>query len=237
MGVIRTIFGSLEPEYRAELAHAVLPRRMPNAVGIAAQNGVTPLAPRRRVMSRSLDELIAMCRLVLADDTADEAEARFLLDWIETNLHGKDVWPGSVLFERLSRAMNDRLLDPHEETELLDVLRKANAARLGAVQPGKAGVLFDDPAPVIVYPAKHFALTGQFLYGSRKRVSAAIETRGGVCTGSISRKGGYLLVGTLGADEWRADDLDTKIADAVALRAAGSPVVLVSERHWAGQLT
>jgi hypothetical protein len=237
MGVIRTIFGSLEPEYRVEFARAVLPQRTPGHAGALQPHGGRMLPSSRRVATRTLEELIGMCRSVLADDTVDEAEAQFLLDWIETNLHAKDAWPGNILFERLSRAMNDRLLDPHEETELLDILRKVSARSLQSPKSAAGSAIrFDHPVPMIVYPSRQFIVTGQFLYGSRKRVEAAIAARGGTCSSAVPRNDGYLIVGTFGTEEWRADDFGTKIADVLASRDAGQPIAVVAERDWAEQL-
>jgi hypothetical protein len=239
MGVIRTVFGSLEPEYRAELAHAVLPRRIPSRATLVTEaGGRRAFAGRRRIQSRSLEELIHMCRLVMADDSLDQREAHFLLDWIENNLQSKDAWPASLLFERLSRAMSNRMLDANEETELLEILHKVTGRFLNdenAVSGDR--IPFDDPAPKIVYQGRQFALTGQFLYGSRKRVAALIESRGGTCASSLPRDGGYLLIGTFGAEEWRADEFGSKIAEAVELRDAGRPVSLVDERHWVEELS
>lgn len=238
MGIIHTLFGSLEPKDRAELARCLLPRLRSHGATVESRPTIANiLGPLRRPTPRSMEELIGLCRLVLADDAADEFEARFLLDWIETNHEARDTWPGNVLFERLSRAMIDRYLDPREELELLDVLRTVARASQDVTMRAPGGAVpFDDPPPVIVYPTRRFVVTGQFVYGSRQRVEAAIATRGGVCSSAVTANTAYLIVGAFGSQDWRQGNVGTMIGEAADLKATGQPVAIVGERHWHEQL-
>ena len=88
-------------------------------------------------------------------------------------------------------------LDPHEESELLEVLGKVAGGPPGS-QPSVSGAIpFDDPPPTIEYLGQQFVLTGEFVYGSRKRVEAVFEGRGAECSPTVSRRCGFLIVGTL----------------------------------------
>ncbi len=238
MGLINRLFGSLEPEHRADLAQAVRPRRrLPNSNQEAQPNIGRIISSERRVATRNMDELIGMCRMVLADGHVDDVEATFLLDWIENHFHAKDEWPGNMLYDRLSTAMAHGHLDPHEESELLEVLGKIAGGPPTTSKPDVSGAIpFDDPAPPIVYQGQRFALTGQFVYGSRKRVEESIQGQGGECSPSVSSKCAYLIVGTFGSEEWLHSNFGTKIAKAVTLKAAGKPIRIISERHWSDQL-
>jgi len=184
-----------------------------------------------------MDELIGMCRMVLADGHVDDIEATFLLDWIENHFHAKDEWPGNILFERLSSAMAHGHLNPEEESELLEVLGKVAGGPPTTSKPDVSGAIpYDDPPPKILYQDKRFVVTGQFVYGPRKRVEEAIESRGGHCSPSVSGKSSYLIVGTFGSEEWLHSNFGTKIAKAVTLKAAGKEIRIISERHWSDNL-
>jgi hypothetical protein len=237
MGLIHTIFGSLEPKDRAEVARCMLPRHRSQTATVEFRPTIANiLGPERRATPRTMEELVALCRTMLADD-ADDSDAHFLLDWIESNHRARDTWPRNVLFERLSRATIDRYLDPREELELLDVLRTVAGGPQPLQTPGAGGTIpFDDPPPVIVYPTRRFVVTGQFVYGSRKRVEAAIVTRGGVCSPAVTANTGYLIVGAFGSEEWRHGNFGTKISEGVDLKANGQPIAIVSERSWHEQL-
>jgi NAD-dependent DNA ligase len=174
---------------------------------------------------------------VLADGVVDDHEARFLLDWIENTYHAREEWPGSILYPRLAAAMADGHLDHDEEAELLDVLAKVVGGPPSAVGPAVSGAIpFDIPVPKIAYAARSFVLTGQFVFGSRKRVTAAIEECGGAVATSVSHKTDYLIVGTFGSDEWLHSTHGTKIIRAVELKEKGEPIRIVAERDWTEQL-
>jgi hypothetical protein len=239
MSLISRVFGSLEPEHRTDLAVAMRPRRiLPNSNNDARPIMGRILTSERRVATRNMDELIGMCRMALADGHVDDAKAKFLLSWIENHFHAKDAWPGNILYERLSHAMVAGHLDPHEESELLEVLGKVAGGPPGSSQADVSGAIpFDDPPPRIAYGAGRFVLTGQFVYGPRKKVEAVIESLGGECSPSVSAKCGYLIVGTFGSDEWLHSNFGTKIAKAVELKAAGKPLHIVSEQYWTDSVT
>jgi BRCA1 C Terminus (BRCT) domain len=239
MSLISRTFGALKPEHRVDLASAIRPqRRLPNSNDDVQPNIGRILTSERRIATRNMDELIGMCRMVLADGHVDDMEANFLLNWIETHYHAKDVWPGNILYERLSHAMVQGHIDPGEESELLEVLGKVAGGPPTGDQPSVSGAIpFDNPPPRIVYPNERFVLTGQFAYGPRKRVEEVIESRGGECTESVSKMCGYLIVGTFGSEEWLHSNFGTKIAKAVEMKSAGKPVRIVTEQHWAESLT
>jgi hypothetical protein len=239
MSLIKRVFGALEPEHRADLASALRPRRrLPNSNDDPRPNIGRILTSERRVATRNMDELIGMCRMVLADGHVDDIEANFLLNWIESHYHAKDAWPGNMLYERLSRAMVNGHIDPSEESELLEVLGKVAGGPPVTSHPGVSGAIpFDSPPSEIVYQNQRFVLTGQFAYGPRKRVEGVIESRGGECTESVSKKCGYLIIGTFGSEEWLHSNFGTKIAKAVEMKTTGLQIRIVSEQHWVESLS
>jgi NAD-dependent DNA ligase len=75
-------------------------------------------------------------------------------------------------------------------------------------------------------------VTGQFVFGTRRVVTGAIEKRGGTVKPACSKKVNYLLVGTIGSEEWLHSTHGTKIVKAVELKRAGSPIAIVREESW-----
>ena len=228
MSIFQRLFGHMEPEHKEALASAL--RRAPNSDDSSPANPTRRAASERRVATRNMDELIGMCRMVLADGVVDDHEARFLLDWIEKNYHAAQEWPGSVLYPRLAAAMKDGHLDPDEESELLEVLGKVAAGPPSVAGPAVSGAVpYDHPAPTILFKEQRFVLTGQFVYGPRRRVEATIEERGGEVASAVSGKCQYLVVGTFGSEEWLHSTHGTKIIKAVELKAAGKPIRIVTD--------
>ena len=236
MGVFGRIAAALGPKRSADFTAAIRPRRA-NSDDSASPNPYRRAASERRVATRNMDELIGMCRMVLADGVVEDHEARFLLDWIENNYHAAQEWPGSILYPRLTAALADGHLDADEESELLTVLAKVAGGPPSGANPSVSGAIpFNDPPPPVVFKLNCFALTGQFLYGPRKNVEAAIELRGGRVATSVSGRCQYLIVGTFGSEEWLHSTHGRKIIKAVELKASGKAICIMSERHWTEQL-
>lgn len=236
MGWLGEILKSVPDEKKAELKRAA-GRERPNSTPAGAVDPGRAGAAKRRIANRNMDELIGMCRMVLADGAVDDSEAKFLLHWVESNFQAIQQWPGNVLYERIFKAMADGSIDPAEESELLDVLHKISGGEPTADAPRVSGAVpYDDPAPGVVFQSRSFVCTGQFVFGTRKIVSAAIEERGGVVRPNCSGKTHYLVIGTFGSDEWLHSTHGTKILKAVELKQAGKELAIISERLWTEHL-
>ncbi|BBP62739.1 hypothetical protein PHLH5_02800 [Pseudomonas sp. Cab53] len=77
-----------------------------------------------------------------------------------------------------------------------------------------------------------FVFTGVMAFGPRKDCQALVEERGGLIGGGVSKKVHYLVVGSVGNEQWRHSTYGTKIMKAVELREAGACIAIVGEDHW-----
>lgn len=236
MTFFRRLFEVSPPEQREALA-AAIERTVPNSFDAAEGGAGRYYASRRRIEVRNMDMLIGMCNMALADGAVDDADARALLSWMEKNIYATQQWPGSILYERIVNAMVDGHIDPEEERDLLEVINQiAGVSVVPDAPPVSGAIPFDDPPPEIVYEGRAFVLTGQFVYGPRKNVVAEIEGRGGMVKPNCSKKSSYLLVGTVGSEEWLHCTHGTKIKKAVELKTEGAPLSIVPEEAWAATL-
>jgi NAD-dependent DNA ligase len=87
-------------------------------------------------------------------------------------------------------------------------------------------------APTLKWVDRVFLFTGVMAYGPRKECESLIVERGGLIGGSVSRKTNYLVVGSIGNDQWLHSTYGTKIKKAVELRENGVPIAIISEEHW-----
>lgn len=189
------------------------------------------------VRDRQVDELIGLVKGVLADGHVAEGEARFLLDWLTTNVDARDTWPASALYPRLARALSDDRLDADEESELLALLAQTvggNAPARGEASMATALPL-DDPPPEVVFAGRTYAFTGKFYAGTRDWCELQVTQRGGAIA-SVSKKLDYLVIGEIGSRDWIHSTHGRKIEKAVELRNGGARLAIVSERHWQARL-
>lgn len=188
--------------------------------------------------NRAADELVGICRGVLADGAVSAHEAAFLKDWIERNAQYAASFPFDHLHRRLMEGLTDGVLDADEEADLLDTLVHLVGGESDL--PGRASLATSlplcMPSPDLAFPGSAFVVTGTFKYGPRVKVVEAIECRGGEIKTSVSAKINYLVIGEVGSQAWRHSSYGRKIEKAVELRESGKPIRIISEQHWTGFL-
>ena len=193
-----------------------------------------------RRVDRTSNELVGICRGLLADGHVNQQEAMFLKDWIERNAQFVGSYPFGQIYSLLVDILRDGYIDQDESADLQDTLARfvggeafnaeAQTASLSTALP------IDDPCPHIFYPDSIFVVTGTFSFGKRSAVTAEIEQRGGTLIAAPAKKTKYLVIGDLGSRDWLNSNAGTKILKAVELRDAGHPLSIVSEAHWARSL-
>lgn len=192
-----------------------------------------------RVSERSVDELIGVCRGVLADGSIVQAEAEFLLGWMKANRAECMEWPVNMLYGRVSEMLQDSVLDSDERKELFDLLSKITGGVLpkaisetGLVVSGSIALPLDDPAPSVKFENHSFCFTGEMCCGTRRDCEAQVIELGGMVKSSVSKKLDYLVVGTIGSLSWIHSTHGRKIEEAVSLRDSGLPISIIGEQHW-----
>lgn len=196
-----------------------------------------------RRLNRSVDELVGLCRGLLADGGVSREEVDYLQRWLACNREFAKEYPFRELYALLETALVDGVMDADEERDILAAVHQLAG---NTVDPGHQpvpGVVSSSsrlplcsPPPSLEFEGRAFVVTGTFDYGPRRQVVAAIAERGGVAKATVSRQVHYLVVGNIGARDWLHSSFGTKIKDAVALRDCGAPVAIVDEDHWLAHL-
>lgn len=185
---------------------------------------------------RATDELIGICRGVLADGHVNAQEAEFLLSWIERNARFRNQWPFETLYERLISILEDGVIDPEESADLHDTLARFVGGEhddpIAEITSAGTTLPLDAPPPNIHFTGHVFVVSGTFDFGKRKVVTAEIVCRGGQVANGISRSVNYLVIGELGSRDWIHSNSGRKIESAIAIRASGVPLSIVHEAHW-----
>lgn len=187
-----------------------------------------------RIDRRSADALIGISAGLAADGTINQQEAEFLKNWIETHLVHLSDPVVNILYRRLADMLGDGVLDADESVELLEMLHQFTGLPVGAEKTCTAATRLplDNPAPELCLADRVFLFTGVMAYGPRKECESLIVQRGGLIGGSVSKKIHYLVVGSIGNDQWLHSTYGTKIKKAVELRDNGVPIAIISEEHW-----
>ncbi|MCE0462849.1 BRCT domain-containing protein [Pseudomonas uvaldensis] len=191
-----------------------------------------------RIDRRAADALVGLAAGITADGVVNTSEAIFLKQWLENNLAHLNDPVINLLYSRLASMLQDDALDPDESLELLNILRSFSGVGIERAKAGETlpiastDLPFNSPAPDLVWDGRMFVFTGVMAFGPRKDCQALVEERGGLIGGAVSKKVHYLVVGSVGNEQWRHSTYGTKIIKAVELREAGSSIAIVGEDHW-----
>lgn len=189
-----------------------------------------------RIDRRSADMLVGMAAGIVADGVVTQDEATFLRQWMDSQLAHLEDPVINLLYQRISLMLQDGVLDPEESAELLDTLRAFTglAAASPAQQPYTAtnSLPLNQPEPSIAWDGRVFVFTGTMAFGPRKECERLVRERGGAIGSGVNKKVDYLVIGSIGNDQWLHSSYGTKIIRAVELRDEGASIAIVSEDLW-----
>ncbi|MGX9366511.1 BRCT domain-containing protein [Desulfoplanes sp. PS50] len=187
-----------------------------------------------RVADRVMDELLGICRGVLADGDVNQDEAKFLLEWLGKNRMASDNVLMPALYSRLKDIFQDGVMDDDERQDLLSFLKHAtgNNTVLENMTAMPSSLPLDDPQPDVVFTGHVFCFTGNFALGPRKACGQEVVSRSGIFKNTISKQLDYLVIGSIGSSSWIHSTHGRKIEKAIAYRKE-TGLAIISEDHWA----
>lgn len=189
-------------------------------------------------VEREIDELIGLCKGLIADGSVNQSEVEFLIQWLRRNTNSTSEWPANVLYERIRTMLVDGRIDQKEESELLSLLVKVtggNPEKLDA-HSLTSGLPLDDPQPSVVFSGMEFCFTGKFVSGTRDHCHQQVTLRGGIAVETITKELNYLVIGIVGSRDWAHSTFGRKIQRAVEYRARGKPLAIVSEETFVSSI-
>jgi len=198
------------------------------------QPGAGIHAKSRRV--RSHDELMGLCKGVIADGQVNEAEARFLVTWFSANPEAAEAWPGKQLAARLAAVWEDGTATPEELDDLKELMQELTGLSTQALADLPRNLTtqlpLDKPAPKVVFKDRSFCFTGKMVCGPRAACENMVTERWGRVAARPSGELDYLVVGLLGSRDWLHSNYGNKILAAVEYKEKGRPVKIISEDTW-----
>lgn len=189
------------------------------------------------IKDRNIDELIGISRGLLADGIINEAEAKFLLQWIENHFDSSDLkeYPFNTIYDRLKKVLADEILDKDEAIEIKELLQSFTGERPIAeqVKSMSSSLPLSDPLPNVELDGSVFCLTGAFTIGTRKQCENIIKELGGSTKKIPTLNTNYLVIGILGNDDWIHSSYGRKIEKAAELRDKKKiDLKIITEEHF-----
>jgi len=203
---------------------------LPNPPGPRGDAGATTAL-------KGVAEMLARVRGVLSDGVVTDEEARALTAFVRARPEVGLRWPGDVLLRRLAAIFDDGRVDEGEREALVALLNRILEAE-GESHPGAEGSLLplDDPPPIVRFRDRTFVFSGILASGSLGRCHRQVVRLGGAYAMTVTPETDYLVVGGFPGPRWEETALGEEVLRALAVRAAGSPVAIVSEQEFSRAL-
>lgn len=192
------------------------------------------VALTNRQLTKSMQILTGIITGIVADGTLHDLEIHMLSTWLAEHAEVTGTWPGSAIALQLREALADGAITPMERDHLLETLQRlvgADFAATGAVTPEVAALPFDESSFVDMRDCG-VCLTGDFVFGTRRKCESATEAAGGVTYATVSKKVSYLVVGTHISPAWISASYGQKIIKAMEMKRAGHSIAIIHERRW-----
>lgn len=188
----------------------------------------------KRLNDRAIDELIGICRGIIADRKVNQQEAEFLLSWMENNAPHKRDPIINTLYWRIEEMLRDDVLNKDEQEELFYILNEFTG-ETSVEHPNllSSSLPLCSPEPDVLFSNKNFCLTGKFAYGPRRLCEAVVVERGGYTSSGVSGRTDYLVIGTFCSRDWIHTSYGRKIETAAEMRKTTGGINIISEDLWA----
>lgn len=196
--------------------------------GIKGSGGTGCFA--KREFSESTEakrQLLATVReFVSGTAPLDQQSACDLLDAIE-DCPTLDADKSMVSLKKaLRRSFATPELMPDERDEIMNELARLSDPVVR--DAGDVSVSFGDKVS--------FVLTGDFELGRRSAIETRIKALGSKCSGKVSGRTSFVVVGNQGSQNWSFGSYGGKVDDALRVQADGKPVQIICEDIFVGAL-
>lgn len=188
---------------------------------------------KERVLKRTVDEFIGICKGVLADGEINASEVDFLRDWLERNRRFFVLEMERMMFDSVRKALGKK--GDVSDMALLYQTLEAICGGTSSVPlaHGMSTTLpLTKPVPKLI-PGMRLCFTGKMEYGSRDVCKLISEDKGFYCHDNVIINLDCLVVGTIASRDWMHTSYGNKISEVLYNnKTKRHKTVIVNEKTW-----
>jgi NAD-dependent DNA ligase len=189
-------------------------------------------------VTANLQKLHGIVGGIAADRRINEVELRGLSTWLADNDHLKSLWPYDEIESLVTGVLADKQISDEEQANLQEFFEQFTPFMddRTIVDPliEKNGSLVGLCAvcPDIYFDNSIFCFTGSSHRHTRDALEAQVRELGGQVSRSVTQKLRYLVIGAAGNPCWAYACYGRKVEQAVQLRKAGYPLIIIHENDF-----
>lgn len=179
-----------------------------------------------------IEELVGFLTGTASDGVLNDQEITAMSSWLEDNESVREVWPASVIVQRLAIILEDGVITEEEREDLLATVRQVTGTDTDESGLGceASTEVWEDSVTDLKLAGSMFCLTGDFVSGDRESVDTLLRCLGAETNSSVNKSVDYLVIGTLASRDWLYTSHGRKIEKALLLKRAGSDIKVITER-------
>lgn len=189
---------------------------------------------KKQKNDRTIDEAIGIAKGIIADSKVNQAEAEFLLRWMESNAKYTNDPMIKQLFSHMEGILADGILDDEEKDSLFSLLKSITGEECAGDFRHTISASFPltTPPPIVTPKNSVFCFTGTFAFGPRKKCVEVTKQKGGIYKNTVTETTDYLVIGTMSSPDWIHTSYGRKIEKAMELRDLNDSPQIISEDTW-----
>lgn len=179
-----------------------------------------------------IEELVGFLTGTASDGVLNDQEITGMSAWLEHNASVQEVWPASVIVNRLALILEDGVITDEERGDLLTTVRQVTGtdADESGLSFEASTEVWEDSVESLQLEGSVFCLTGDFVSGDRDSVDTLLRCLGAETNSSVNKSVDYLVIGTLASRDWLYTSHGRKIEKALLLKRAGNAIKVITER-------
>lgn len=193
------------------------------------------------LVTSSIQTLHGLLHGILANNQISSEEIRQLNIWMRGHTVLRGTYPFDEIYSLVSSVLADGVVTEDEKellkaffAEFVDIrdscnLNSVDLARLQE-QYDIQGICAKDPD--ISIRGHVFCFTGTSCKATRDEIAEEVRAHGGVFNNTLTKKTEYLIIGADGNPCWAFSCYGRKVEKAVAMRKAGSRIIIVNEHDF-----
>lgn len=189
-------------------------------------------------VASDIQRLQAVLSGISADGIITKDELTGLRKWLTDHEYLSTCWPYDEVDSLLTSVLQDGKIDNNEHNQLLcffkeftaiadDRVLKNPQVTIGSTVTGVCAV-----CPDIQFRNKTFCFTGKSSRAKRQDISDIVTSFHARFTNTIGKSVDYLIIGASGNPAWAYACYGRKIEEAINIRKAGYPLLIVHEHDF-----